>query len=50
MFGSDQSLGHYTGCIKKPLNKSEIAFRLRKAPQCRKFFIEIGCLGTYNVK
>ena len=38
----------YTGCIKK-LNKLEIAFWLCKAPQCTKFFIEIGCLGTNNV-
>ena len=30
-----------TGCIKK-LNKSEIALRLCKAPQCTKFFIKIG--------
>ena len=40
----------YTGCIKKKLNKPEIALRLCKAPQCTKFFIEIGCLGTYNVE
>ena len=39
----------YTGCIKKKLNKSELAFRLCKAPQCTKFFIDIGCLGTNNV-
>ena len=38
-----------TGCIKKKLNKPEIAHRLCKAPQCTKFFIEIGCLGTDNV-
>ena len=38
-----------TGCIKK-LNKSEIALRLCKAPQCTKFFIEIGCFGFYNVE
>ena len=30
---------------KKKLNKPEIALRLCKAPQCTKFFIEIGCLG-----
>ena len=34
---------------KKKLNKPEIALRLCKAPQCTKFFIEIGCLGTDNV-
>ena len=34
---------------KKKLNKPEIAHRLFKAPQCTKFFIEIGCLGTDNV-
>ena len=34
---------------KKKLNKPEIALRLCKAPQCTKFFIEIGCLGTNNV-
>ena len=34
---------------KKKLNKPEIAHRLCKAPQCTKFFIEIGCLGTDNV-
>ena len=28
---------------KKKLNKSEIALRVYKAPQCAKFFIEIGC-------
>ena len=39
----------YTGCIKKKLNKPEIALRLCKVPQCTKFFIEIGCLGTDNV-
>ena len=33
---------------KKKLNKPEIAFRLCKAPQCTKFSIEIGCLGTDN--
>ena len=33
---------------KKKLNKPEIAHRLCKAPQCSKFFIEIGCLGTDN--
>ena len=33
---------------KKKLNKPEIALRLCKAPQCTKFFIEIGCLGTDN--
>ena len=38
-----------TGCIKKKLNKPEIALRLCKAPQCTKFFIEIGCLGINNV-
>ena len=42
------SLHHYTGCIKK-MNKSEIALRLCKAPQCTKFFVEIGCLGSNNV-
>ena len=39
----------YTGCIKKKLNKPEIALRLCKAPQCTKFFIEIGHLGADNV-
>ena len=34
---------------KKKLNKLEIVLRLCKAPQCTKFFIEIGCLGTDNV-
>ena len=34
---------------KKKLNKPEIALRLCKAPQCTKFFSEIGCLGTDNV-
>ena len=34
---------------KKKLNKPEIAHWLCKAPQCTKFFIEIGCLGTDNV-
>ena len=34
---------------KKKLNKPEIAHRLCKAPQCTKFFIEIGCLGTDDV-
>ena len=34
---------------KKKLNKPEIALRLCKTPQCTKFFIEIGCLGTDNV-
>ena len=34
---------------KKKLNKPEIALWLCKAPQCTKFFIEIGCLGTDNV-
>ena len=34
---------------KKKLNKPEIAHQLCKAPQCTKFFIEIGCLGTDNV-
>ena len=34
---------------KKKLNKPEIALRHCKAPQCTKFFIEIGCLGTNNV-
>ena len=34
---------------KKKLNKPEIAHGLCKAPQCTKFFIEIGCLGTDNV-
>ena len=34
---------------KKKLNKLEIALRICKAPQCTKFFIEIGCLGTDNV-
>ena len=33
---------------QKKLNKPEIALRLCKAPQCTKFFIEIGCLGTDN--
>ena len=33
----------------KKLNKPKIAHRLCKAPQCTKFFIEIGCLGTDNV-
>ena len=42
-------LSTYTGCIKKKLNKPEIAHRLCKAPQCTKIFIEIGCLGTDNV-
>ena len=31
------------------MNKSEIALLVCKAPQCTKFFIEIGCLGTKNV-
>ena len=39
---------HYR-VYKKKLNKPEIALRLCKAPQCTKFFIEIGCLGTDNV-
>ena len=43
-------LCNYTGCILKKLNKSKIALRPRKAPQCTKFFIEIGCLATYNVE
>ena len=34
---------------EKKLNKPEIAHQLCKAPQCTKFFIEIGCLGTDNV-
>ena len=34
---------------QKKLNKPEIAHRLCKAPQCTKFFIEIGCLGTDKV-
>ena len=34
---------------KKKLNKPKIAHRLCIAPQCTKFFIEIGCLGTDNV-
>ena len=34
--------------VSKKLNKPEIALRLCKAPQCTKFFIEIGCLGTDN--
>ena len=34
---------------KEKLNKPEIALRLCKAPQCTKFFIEIGCLGSNNV-
>ena len=29
--------------VYQKLNKSEIALRLCKAPQCTKFFIEIGC-------
>ena len=32
--------------VSKKLNKPEIAHRLCKAPQCTKFFIEIGCLDT----
>ena len=36
--------------VSEKLNKSEIALRLCKAPQCTKFFIEIGCFGTYNVE
>ena len=39
----------YYRVYKKKLNKPEIAHRLCKAPQCTKFFIEIGCLGTDNV-
>ena len=35
---------------QKKLNKSKIALRLYKAPQYTKFFIEIGCLATYNVE
>ena len=35
--------------VSKKLNKPEIALQLCKAPQCTKFFIEIGCLGTDNV-
>ena len=31
------------------LSKSKFALRLCKTPQCTKFFIEIGCLGTDNV-
>ena len=42
------NFNNYTGCIKK-LNKSEFTPRLCKAPHCRQFFIEIGCLGTNNV-
>ena len=38
----------YTGCIKK-LHNSELVLRLCKTPQCTKFFIEIGCLGTDKV-
>ena len=34
---------------KKKLNKPEIVLRLCIAPQCTKFFIEIGCFGTDNV-
>ena len=34
--------------VSKKLNKPEIALRLCKAPQCTKFFIDIGCLGTDN--
>ena len=34
---------------KKKLNKPEIAHQLCKAPQCTKFFIKIGCLGSDNV-
>ena len=34
---------------EKKLNKPEIAHQLCKAPQCTKFFIEMGCLGTDNV-
>ena len=35
---------------KKKLYKPEIALRLCKAQQCTKFFIEIGCLGTDNLR
>ena len=35
---------------KKKLHKSELALRHCKAPQYTNFFIEIGCLGTYNVE
>ena len=35
---------------KKKLNKSEIALWLFQAPQCTKFLIEIGSLGTYDVQ
>ena len=34
--GKDKNV--YTGCIKKKLNKPEIALRLCNAPQCTKFF------------
>ena len=34
---------------QKKLNKPEFALRLCKAPQCTKFFIEIGLLGTDDV-
>ena len=39
----------YYRVYQKELIKPEIALRLCKAPQCTKFFIEIGCLGTDNV-
>ena len=35
---------HNTGCIKKKLNKTEIAVRLCKAPQSTKFFIDVWVL------
>ena len=33
---------------KKKLDKPEIALQHCKAPQCTKFFIDIGCLSTDN--
>ena len=39
----------YTGCIKKKLNKSELALQLCQAREYTKFFVEMGCLGTNNV-
>ena len=40
----------YTGCIKKKMNKSEIALQHFKVPQFTKFLIEIGSLGISDVE
>ena len=49
LLGSCQPFSILYRVYKKKLHKPEIAHRLCKAPQCTKFFIEIGCFGTNNV-